>query len=161
HDHEIVRPAHGAVALDALADVAGGPHELGLRVAHVEPVALARPQVTQHSPAGERVVDVAAHGRRVGPHQRTPTGAAPPGPRGATTSHPCMILCSIYRLDISATSRTPVDHLVFAGWPPVVRQECTDARDRRSWVAARAAAPRLRAEEALGRDARVPLGRVV
>ena len=60
-----MRAAHGAVAVERLAEVAGGPEQLGLGIADVEAVPLAGAQVAEHRPAGECVVDVMAHGGSV------------------------------------------------------------------------------------------------
>src|SRR4051794_25250264 len=62
HQHEAVGAADGTVAVEALAEVARRPQQLGLGVADVEASPLPGAQVTQHCPAGQCVVDVMAHG---------------------------------------------------------------------------------------------------
>src|SRR5262245_61238198 len=49
-EHEARATAHGTVAVEPLSQVAGGPEQLGLSVAHVEPGPLAGAQVAQHCP---------------------------------------------------------------------------------------------------------------
>ena len=58
-------PQTGQSPSARLADVAAGPQQLGVGVADVEAARAARPQVAQHGPSGERVVDVRGARRRV------------------------------------------------------------------------------------------------
>jgi len=59
---EVRAPADRAVAPGRFTDVTTGPHELGMRVADVEAVEAAGPQIAQHRAPGKRVVDVPPHG---------------------------------------------------------------------------------------------------
>jgi hypothetical protein len=67
HEHKAPRAAHRAVGVGRLTQVSCRAEQFGLRVAHVEAVTFAGAEVAQHGPTGQRVVDVAAHGRSVGP----------------------------------------------------------------------------------------------
>src|SRR5262249_2019612 len=65
HQHEALRTADRAGAVERPAQVAGRPEQLGLGIADVESGPLPGAQVAQHRPAGECVIDVMAHGRSV------------------------------------------------------------------------------------------------
>lgn len=82
HVPEILPAAHGAVLGDRLPHVAGGPQELGVGVAHVEPRDTTSSEVPEDGPPGQGVVNVASHdGQPTGvpggerPHPRRWSGA--------------------------------------------------------------------------------------
>jgi hypothetical protein len=78
--------------------VAGGPQELGVGVAHVEPGDRAALEVPEDGPAGQRVVGVLAHRATVPVSERRATGP------GTAVRHPSFTVCilaPIYRSDIS------------------------------------------------------------
>ena len=62
HEPEALVATDRAVAGQRLADVAAGSQELGVRVAHVGAIAATGAQISQHGPAGKRVVDMTPHG---------------------------------------------------------------------------------------------------
>ena len=113
-------------------------------------------QVAEHGPAGERVVDVPAHG---GQCTRRRHGARTPRPR--PSARRCVRARPTPRVD------RPVDACVYSRryiepiYRTALEPESDHARARHPRTAQGAAAPRLRAEEAPRRDARLPVGRLV
>ena len=146
--------AHRALVVDVDPDVLGRPDQLRVGVADVEAGERPAPEVAQDRPAGERVVRDAGHGGQCRGVTRRLREAVFGGPIRSARSGPASptsrMLASIYRFDISCIEST-------LSLPPGVPR----ARARRSRIALRAAASRLRAEEAPVRDARAALGHLV
>ena len=147
---DVARRAHRALVRRGLPDVAGGPQQLGVRVADVEAGHGAAPEVAEDGPSGQRVVGVPAHGASV--HGVRP---AVPGPAGTVRSVPTPCVHPHVR---RVYTRVRYIGAIYRTHAPTSPESTRRAGARHPRTAEGAAAPRLRAEEASRRDARLAVG---